>query len=454
MTWKGCTTAAALSGVLLVGALGASPASGRAEGAGGTGLFETVAASSGVHVTVTMPKFVVVDKFIDGGGPTAQASLSTLEGPAAYAAHPYPGDVALGLPGIFKVLGVPVDAPAYPFYVNASPTRPEATLSQPGYDLEAKAAPTDASASARSGQTGNETTVGHTLSSARTWTEGGTHRALALSTTDLFQAGPLRLAGVRSRAEATATDPDKAPTLAGTLEVAAASIAGVPVTLTSKGLALAGTSVPLPADHPLNKALADTGMSVEYLSTQTSADTVAAPALKIRWAHTVPGADRELQVTYVIGHSVAHAKVTASGGNSGVPEVELPALTGPTGSGPAPETPQPTAAGGSGFLGSEPSSARASGSGAVPVGNDRPATAAGSGAVPAGGNEAAPVPPNSEPVAPVLSAAQGGAGQLKLGSSAAAEGVYLVLAGAALLAALALHGLRQLGVRAPARGQG
>ena len=62
-----------------------------AQTSGSSSLIDLSASASGVHVIVAMPDFVVVDRFIDGGGPTAQASLSTLGGPASYAAQPYPG---------------------------------------------------------------------------------------------------------------------------------------------------------------------------------------------------------------------------------------------------------------------------------------------------------------------------------------------------------------------------
>ena len=101
--------------------------------------------ANGVHVTVATPNFVVVDRLIDGGGPTAQAALSALEGPTAFAAQLYPGELAIAFPGLLRVVGFPLDVPPYPFYVNASSTQPQAKLSQPGYALEATAASGDAS---------------------------------------------------------------------------------------------------------------------------------------------------------------------------------------------------------------------------------------------------------------------------------------------------------------------
>ena len=263
-----------------------------------------------------MPNFVVVDRFIDGGGPTAQAALSALEGPTAFAAQPYPGELAIAFPGLLRVVGFPLDVPPYPFYVNASSTQPQGKLSQPGYALEATAAPGDASASAQSGQAGADAVVGHALSTAHTWLDRNTYRAEAVNSADLFRIGPLRLAGLLSTAAASVPATGGTPTLTSHLEVAAASVGDVPVTFTPQGVTLAGSSVPLPKDNPITGGLAKAGLSVDYLAASTTPDTVVSPALRIRAVQTFPGIDKQLQVTYLIGSAVAHGAVSTVAGDS------------------------------------------------------------------------------------------------------------------------------------------
>jgi hypothetical protein len=422
-------------------------------------------------VIVAVPNFVVVDRFIDAGGPTAQANLSTLEGPSSFAAQPYPGDIAIAFPGLLKVVGFPVDVPPYPFYVNASATKPEGKLAQPGMDLSATAAATEAAASARSGQASDQAVIGHALSTAHTWLDGETYRAEAVNSDDLLQIGPLKLAGLRSKASASVPAKGGAPTLASNLEVAAASVNDVPVTFTPDGITLAGSKVPLPKDNPIAKGLADAGLSVEYLAASTTQDTVVSPGLRIRAVQTFPGVDKQLQVTYLIGEAVAHSAVSTVAGEGGFPTPDLPLTGGPTGDG----TGVGAAAPGGGGLGSDAGAVGGSGAGTSPEsgrgrGSSLVGIGSGSGSGPGGAAAGGPSAGETATAggetatgagAPGGDGATNGAGlQSALGISekdlptTSTKGVYLVVAGAGLLAALALHALRQLGVRAPARIEG
>jgi hypothetical protein len=437
-----------LAGVGLIGAglVGA-------ETSGSSSLIDLSASASGVHLIVAMPDFVAVERFIDGGGPTAQASLSTLGGPSSYAAQPYPGEIAIAFPGLMKVVGFPVDVPPYPFYVNASATKPESKLSQPGFELSATAGATDAASSAQSGQASDQAVVGHARSTAHTWLDGPVFRSEAVSTGDLFKVGPLRLAGMKSKATASIPASGGAPTLASELEVAAASVNDVPVTFTPGGVTLGGSKVPLPKDNPITKALDQAGVSVEYLAASTSENTVVSPGLRIRAFQTFPGANKQLQVTYLIGMTVAHAGVSAVAGDGGAAVPDLPLTSAPNTSTPEGTGQQSTGADAvPGVVLPGISGAGSTGNGAVRAGT-------GGGAVTGAANDAT-VPATGETANDETSAASAGSGPGVDGSLALSESdlpktssksIYLVLAGSALLAALALHGLRQLGVRAPAR---
>ena len=61
--------------------------------------FSGVAAADGVRFTTSAPGFLVVEDFVDGGGPTAQAAVSDVEGNRGFASVPYPGELAIAGPG-------------------------------------------------------------------------------------------------------------------------------------------------------------------------------------------------------------------------------------------------------------------------------------------------------------------------------------------------------------------
>src|SRR5919201_3531898 len=49
-----------------------------APGPGLAGSFSGTAAADGVRVGLAIPSFLIIENFVDGGGPTAQASLDSL----------------------------------------------------------------------------------------------------------------------------------------------------------------------------------------------------------------------------------------------------------------------------------------------------------------------------------------------------------------------------------------
>ena len=229
------------------------------------------------------------------------------------------------------MVGFPVDVPPYPFYVNASSTHPQGKLSQPGYALEATAAPGDASASAQSGQAGADAVVGHALSTAHAWLDGeylpggsGEQRRplpdrAAASGRRPVNGGRLR-SGHRRDAHADTSH----------LEVAAASVGDVPVTFTPQGVTLAGDSpafrsrrtTPSPAVWPRPACRSIT-------CRRRLPWTPWCPlALRIRAVQTFPGIDKQLQVTYLIGSAVAHAVASTVAGDP-VPSVPTPPDAGP-----------------------------------------------------------------------------------------------------------------------------
>ena len=102
---------------VVVGAivLGALPAGAEGEGAG-LPPFIASAAADGMRFSLNSPGAPITANVIDGGGPTAEARLSSTSGSRAFAALPYPGDIFLAGPstaaGLLAASGAPLPGAA------------------------------------------------------------------------------------------------------------------------------------------------------------------------------------------------------------------------------------------------------------------------------------------------------------------------------------------------------
>ena len=95
-TAKG-VVALALGGLAAVGTgvlpgLAQTAATGTSAATGG-------AQASGMYIRYGIPGFLVVENFIDGGGPVAQSLADTSAGAGSFASLPYPGETAIAGPG-------------------------------------------------------------------------------------------------------------------------------------------------------------------------------------------------------------------------------------------------------------------------------------------------------------------------------------------------------------------
>src|SRR5262245_25048950 len=107
--------------------------------------FSGVASADGLRITTSAPGFLVVEDFIDAGGPTAQAAVSDVEGNRGFASVPYPGELAIAGPGLFAIATGQQFPGHYPFYVaSANPTTPKNEYSVPGLTMQTQS---DASSS-------------------------------------------------------------------------------------------------------------------------------------------------------------------------------------------------------------------------------------------------------------------------------------------------------------------
>lgn len=418
--------------------LGGMSAQAGAQVAAPVSAYDAAAQADGVRVIVAVPDFVAVERLVDAGATTAQAALSSVAGPSAFAAHPYPGDVVVALPGLAKIFGFPADLPPYPFFVSASATAPDRQVDHTLLALEAHAHTDQATARARSGADGETRIVATAGSASAQRAADGAITALAEASTEMFQAGPLQINGIRSRAKAAKAPASGGPVLESALEVGSVTVGDVAVAVTPDGLRLAGVSAPLPRDNPLDTTLRQAGLSVEYLRGSASGDTVVSPGLRVRVAQVVPGVDRKVDVTFLLGQTAARAGGSAAAGSEGLLPMPAPvpsedglpgpAVAAPSSGSMAPSTEAPTTPAGPPAL--WPPDDAFSHTAPPETQSDPDASAS------------AAAPPAST-VVPTRHTA-GGRGPL---ATASADGLYASVAAGGLLVFLALHGLRQFGVR-------
>jgi hypothetical protein len=401
---------------------------------------------------------------IQGGGPTAQATLDSLDQSNAFASFPYPGQEEAGLPGLIgSVLGLPV--PAYPAYVNTSYGQPAVSKDLTGVSLRASSTHASSTATAIAGGNGLTKAQSEVLSSLDSDDAVQTTAVATIDTFDL--GGALSISNLRSVATAsrdakgllTSTSrlsigrisvPGLAVTLPRTANMCPvnqlpsselppapcppeltevplpAQFAGATVTEPTVGfldgnfvVTLPGTEqkIPVPAATMLS-ALKAAGVDASYQEPRKLKNGIIAAGLVLR--QTVPGSPvpvpenpvlntpGPLEVTYTFGESVATVDRTSFESGVGAGSAYIPSTDGGA------------AAGAPGAL-----LPQTSGLGALPELAGQPASAA--GALPTGSS------------APTL-VAQREPRQLD------SSNLYLVLAGAALLALGSTQVVRVVGV--------
>jgi len=248
--------------------------------------FGASASADGVRVTVSAPGFLVVEDFVDGGGPSAGAVLDSLGTSEAFASLPYPGETAVAFPGLVSVLTQQSVPFAYPFYVRASnPTAPKGEMYQPGMELRAAAEPAEAGGFAGGGSDG---AVCRSVAAAT-----ASHRAdaglvvSAETSMDLVELGPVTLHGFRSVArliERTGGQP---------VREASAGLGGLTVN---------GQAVAPPGIGSGQSPVVEVGaIRIEMGAPVETADGVSVPGLQVSLRQAMPGVGRDLVVTYVIG---------------------------------------------------------------------------------------------------------------------------------------------------------
>jgi hypothetical protein len=207
------------------------------------------ARAQGARATYTMPEYVVVSEFFDGGGPVAESVADSTGRARSFSSLPWPGTNAVTAPGTLSLaLGrsVPV---AYPFYVQADhPTTPSAELADPtgSYTLSAAAESGKATGQAHLAGAGGSSDS-RALTSA-VIDEAGAVRVLAESVDTGVSVGDgvLRIASVRSRSQTTLAATESAPVTTAELVIEGATVGGQAVTIDGDGVHAGDQAAPVP----------------------------------------------------------------------------------------------------------------------------------------------------------------------------------------------------------------
>lgn len=324
--------------VAVLSAVCAAPTPG---GAQGIGTYTGVAAADAYRATVEIPGFLIIEQFVDGGGPSAQASVDSSGGSTAFAGAPDPGQVVVSLPGLVSILtGIPIPF-SVPVYTSSQhPTVPRDTIDQPGYHVRAESEARRSEASAVIGERSQGVTAGSYAESSVEYLDDGTVVATAESGIARLQLGVLEIAGFTSSAKVT-RKPNEEPEREYSMEIARISLAGIPILYDGDGLSIGGDNI---VGELLGKTLTDLfstlGISIELLEATENEDGVVAPGLKIGFGLPIEQISSEAMASLVLGQTSAAATTRSFP----LPDFEAPDLEGTTAPPPAPpSTPAPVA---------------------------------------------------------------------------------------------------------------
>ncbi|HEX3899683.1 MAG TPA: hypothetical protein VHW74_10970 [Mycobacteriales bacterium] len=254
--------------------------------------FQSSASAFGVVVSADLPGAPLTDTPLDSGGPSGEASLNSLGEGVGYAAFPDPGQFVISLPGLVAGLlgtgaaGLPPihlpQLPAYPFEVTANSTTPTASIGAGAYNISATTGQTYSTGKATAGlqidAAGNAALL--TGSSSIDVNDDGSVVATATSDLQGLTIGPVTLGEITSTATETLSN-DGTVTPSSSLSITGVRVGTLPVTVSTKGLNVAGTSVPLPVSSVLNTVLAADHIKLSFVTAQSFKDRVVAPALDI-----------------------------------------------------------------------------------------------------------------------------------------------------------------------------
>jgi hypothetical protein len=300
--WKTLVSTAAL----LFGVTAISEGVARADDIGPPTL-EARATAEGGRVGFAVPGFAVVEQIIDGGGPVSDARTDALGNSRAFAALPYPGENGINGPSnVTGLAGLP-SPPAYPFYAGSTyPLRPEASMTQPGWELRARSQEFSSEATATGGAADAQASFLHvaTRAAARRDPATGAVASEATSTVTGFRIGDvLNIASVTVSARATRSSLEAIES-SSAFRVEGLLVGGQAVALSETGLTLPGGNAPLPDSSPVLGALKGQGITISYLRSRKDDEGVTSAGLLITQEIRSPSG-QTLRFAYSFGRASA-----------------------------------------------------------------------------------------------------------------------------------------------------
>ena len=290
-----------------------------------------VASASGMRATYTVPDYVVVSEFFDGGGPVAQANVDTTGKATGFGSLPYPGENAVTAPGLLTfATGVPV--PGYPFYARADyPVTPTSEVKDPSgtYALRAAADQGKASGSASFLFGGADSPVTRSSADSTGVLDGSgklTMTAIGVTQGLSFANGALKISGVTSKSVTTYEPGAAKPVTKTELLIEGAKVGDQPVTIDRDGVHPIGQTVPVPigtGSDSINQALAQGGITVKTIAGNDVDGGRAGDVLEVTSKHTIP-VEGNPKGTFIYRIGGASTYILFGAAAPGLPEVPAP----------------------------------------------------------------------------------------------------------------------------------
>ena len=320
-----------------------------------------------------------------GSPASSQAAVDSLGTSSAFAAAPYPGDVATSLPGTIKGLSngqIPV--PEYPFFARSSyPTTPEDRRQLGVNVLAARSDERSSEGTASFGGASGDPSVASGLGKATAGrVADGSFVAESTARVEGFAVGTvLRIGEVSSRVSLRAL-PGQPVTKERSFSVASVTVNGAVFGFTDQGLVAGGQTITPAA----NSALAGAGIGLEYVPATETDNSVTSASLRVRISQPSSGGQ---PITETVTLGAVSARLVASAiptlGDGVAVDPTLP--TGTLDSGPAATDGLPIPTGSAAPVASDVDVGAGTGAAAMSGGN------ATSGSLPSADTGAAASPP-------------------------------------------------------------
>jgi hypothetical protein len=285
--------------------------------------FSSSASAFAVLIDATLPGAPLTSTPLDSGGPSGQAALNSLGAGTGYASFPDPGAFIESLPGLGAGLfssgaaGLPPiklpPVPDYPFEVTANATRPSDSVGAGAYKISAFTNQNESQGTALTGlqiSAGGNTALVTSTSDIKVHGDGSVV-ANAVSDIQGLTIGPVTIGEIKSIATETLTA-DGIVTPTSSIVIYGVRIGTLPVTVSTDGLNVAGSNVPVPIGGVINKLLKAQHISISTIKAQKfKGGRIVSPALQI----TGPLPTKNIGTangTYTLTLGSATAAITAS----------------------------------------------------------------------------------------------------------------------------------------------